>query len=77
MKYRTVNWDHEAELAAQKTLDQLHDALGELRRSYESADARDRELGTCDGGYYRDLASIVHKEIQRRMGGNVCRHCGK
>ena len=63
---RTINWKEKADQFKLMTTCQLLDALSDIRKTLPAADAMDRETGSCEGGYYRDEASIIHKEIISR-----------
>jgi len=45
---------------------QLHGALSDIRRTLPRADLIDRTYGLDRGGYYRDEASVYHRELLRR-----------
>jgi hypothetical protein len=65
---KTLDWNATEEKARRMTVAELHYALLDIQKTLPLADARDRENGgaTCDGGFYRDEASVYRAEIERR-----------
>lgn len=54
------------EKAKNLSVESLWYAIFDIRKTLPLADAADREYGTNDGGYYRDEASVYHRELVRR-----------
>lgn len=63
---RRLDFTAEAEKAERMTDHELHYALLDIQKTLPYADARDRALGTDDGGFYRDQASVYRAEQNRR-----------
>ena len=62
----TIDWRATEEKAARMSPDELWGAIADINKTLPFADALDRENGTDDGGYYRDEASVYHREIAAR-----------
>jgi len=48
------------------TIREIVGAIRDVRATLDSADAMDREDGGSRGGYYRDQASVLHRELDGR-----------
>lgn len=66
---RTLDFAACADKARTMTIESLHYALLDIRKTLPVADRFDREDGGNRGGYYRDEASVYHAEIARRRAG--------
>jgi len=62
----TIDWNATADKASRMSCDELFGALTDIRNTLAKADELDRENGTDNGGYYRDEASVYHREIAKR-----------
>ena len=63
---KRIDWNEEARIAALRTDSELHYALIDIQKTLPNMDAMDRELGTDNGGFYRDQASVIHAEQKTR-----------
>jgi hypothetical protein len=63
---KQINWSETEERAKEMSGSELHWALVDILKTLPYADTMDRELGTDDGGYYRDEASVYRAELARR-----------
>jgi hypothetical protein len=61
-----IDWARTEEHATHLSADQLFGALDDIHKTLPKADALDRINGTDNGGYYRDVASVYHREIAKR-----------
>jgi hypothetical protein len=66
MERKRIDWAQWERRAAGMSDAELERELAGLLEGLEAADARDRELGTDDGGYYRDVASVIRGERKLR-----------
>lgn len=66
MLTKQIDWAAIEEKAKGMTTQALHYAILDIQKTLPSADALDRETGEDRGGYYRDEASIYHRELAKR-----------
>jgi hypothetical protein len=64
---KRIDWTAKAEQAEGMTVEELNGALHDILATLPNADAMDRAHGTDDGGYYRDEASVLRKELKARV----------
>lgn len=62
----TIDWQATEERAAHMSADELFGAIADIHKTLPNADALDRTDGGDRGGYYRDEASVYHREIAKR-----------
>tara|TARA_S200002703_G_scaffold129359_2_gene116384 strand:- start:26 stop:280 length:255 start_codon:yes stop_codon:yes gene_type:complete len=62
----TIDWTATANRASEMTDTELWGAIADINRTLPHADALDRENNTDNGGYYRDEASVYHRELTFR-----------
>lgn len=65
----TIDWSATEARARGMMIRELWGAIIDIRKTLPFADANDRVSGKCDGGYYRDVASVYHAEVKRRFNG--------
>ena len=63
---KTYDFAAGAETASRMTISSIHYALLDIRKTLPGADAMDQGDGGNRGGYYRDEASVLHKELTGR-----------
>jgi hypothetical protein len=66
----TIDWELTEARARGMMFRELWGAILDIRKTLPFADANDRVSGKCDGGYYRDVASVYHAELKRRFEGH-------
>lgn len=66
---KQLDFDDYAAKARRMSNAQLHGALLDIKKTLDGADKMDRAEGTGEGGYYRDQASVLRKEVERRRQG--------
>lgn len=66
MTHKALDWNATAERAAGMTSTEIHYALLDINKTLPHSDALDREDGGDRGGYYRDEASVLRKELASR-----------
>ena len=64
--HKRIDWAAAIDRAEGMSMSALLYAIGDCQKTLPSADAMDRALGSCDGGYYRDEISVYRAEIKRR-----------
>lgn len=62
-----IDWASTEDRAREMSNAEIHYALLDIQKTLAAADRLDRELGGDRGGYYRDEASVYHREIARRL----------
>ena len=65
-EHGTIDWQATENKAARMSPDELWGAIADISRTLPTADDLDRTNGTDNGGYYRDEASVYHREIAKR-----------
>ena len=61
-----IDWKLFSDRAAGMTDDALNGAIADCLATLDASDAMDRELGTDQGGKYRDEISVYRREIADR-----------
>ncbi len=77
MNTNKIDWAAEEDAAKLLTADQINAKLASLIDALDAADELDRATGQDRGGYYRDLCSILRRELKRRVASKLCVCCGK
>lgn len=66
MSTKKLDWKATEEKASNMTVEALWHAIFDIQKTLPASDALDREYGTDQGGYYRDEASVYHRELAKR-----------
>ena len=66
MQVRRLDFTEYAAQVRGMTTSEILGAIRDVRATLDSADAMDREDGGSRGGYYRDQASVLHRELDGR-----------
>ena len=65
-----IDWNAVAERASGMDIHQIRYAIADIHATLPHADDLDRMDGGNRGGYYRDEASILWKELRKRQKSN-------
>jgi hypothetical protein len=63
---KRIDWAQAEAAAKMMSPTQLWGAILDANRAAKAGDELDRELGTDDGGYYRDQISVYRQELDAR-----------
>ena len=62
----SIDWERTEAHARGLMFSELWSAILDIQATLRYADLNDRASGKDDGGYYRDVASVYHKEVKTR-----------